>query len=41
LDRAFAQKDSALYRIKTAVYFDRIKEDPRYRAFLRKLKLPE
>jgi TolB-like protein len=41
LDRAYEQKDSLLYRIKFAPEFDKLHGDPRYRAFLRKMNLPE
>jgi adenylate cyclase len=41
LDRAFTQKDSDLYHIKSVLYFNSIREDPRYKAFLRKMDLPE
>ena len=41
LDRAYAQKDINLYYIKSEVLFDSLKPDPRYKAFLRKMNLPE
>jgi hypothetical protein len=41
LDRAYDQKDSLLYRIKFSPEFDRIHGDPRYKAFLKKMNLPE
>ena len=41
LDRAYAQKDSLLYRIKLAPEFDKLHGDPRYKAFLRKMNLPD
>jgi DNA-binding winged helix-turn-helix (wHTH) protein/TolB-like protein/Tfp pilus assembly protein PilF len=41
LDRAYAQKDPLLYRIKFATEFDRLHSDPRYKAFLGKMNLPE
>lgn len=41
LGRAFTQKDPALYDIKSSLYMNSIKEDPRYKAFLRKMQLPE
>jgi tetratricopeptide (TPR) repeat protein len=41
LDRAYDQKDSLLYRIKLSPEFDRIHGDPRYKAFLKKMNLPE
>lgn len=41
LDRAYAQKDEDLYLIKGNPLFRNVARDPRYAAFLRKLKLPE
>jgi TolB-like protein/DNA-binding winged helix-turn-helix (wHTH) protein len=41
LDRAYSQKDSLLYRIKFATEFDGLHGDPRYKAFLKKMNLPE
>jgi tetratricopeptide (TPR) repeat protein len=41
LDRAFTQKAPTLYRIKGDPYLKPLKGDPRYNAFLRKMKLPE
>jgi hypothetical protein len=41
LDIAFEQGSSYVYDIKMNSYFRRISDDPRFRAFLRKLKLPE
>jgi tetratricopeptide (TPR) repeat protein len=41
LDRAYEQKDSLLYRIKFATEFDGVHGDPRYKAFLHKMNLPE
>jgi TolB-like protein/DNA-binding winged helix-turn-helix (wHTH) protein/Flp pilus assembly protein TadD len=41
LDRAYEQKDQFLYRIKFAPEFDRLHDDPRYKAFLKKMNLPE
>jgi len=41
LERAYHQKDTALYLIKTDVFFARLKSDPRYAEFLRKMNLPE
>jgi len=41
LDRAYAQKDPLLYRVTYATEFDNLHGDPRYKAFLRKLNLPE
>jgi tetratricopeptide (TPR) repeat protein len=41
LERAYEQKDSLLYRIKIAPEFDKLHGDPRYKAFLKKMNLPE
>ena len=41
LDRAFAQKDSTLYLIKGDLLFRGLEADPRYKAFLRRMNLPE
>jgi TolB-like protein/predicted Zn-dependent protease len=41
LDRAYEQKDPLLYRIKVSPEFDKLHGDPRYKAFLRKMNLPE
>jgi tetratricopeptide (TPR) repeat protein len=41
LDIAFEQGSSYVYDIKMNSYFRRISDDPRYKTFLRKLKLPE
>jgi TolB-like protein/cytochrome c-type biogenesis protein CcmH/NrfG len=41
LDRAYAQKDPQLYRVKIASEFDRLHGDPRYKAFLKKMNLPD
>lgn len=41
LDRAYSQKDPELYEIKSDAFFTKLKGDPRYKAFLRKMKLPE
>jgi TolB-like protein len=41
LDRAYAQKDVNLYRIKSEVSFSTLIGDPRYKAFLKKMNLPE
>jgi predicted Zn-dependent protease len=40
LDRAYRQKDPALYTIKANPDFKSIEADPRYKAFLRKMNLP-
>ncbi len=41
LERAYAQKDSALYAIKGDPLLKNIEGDPRYKAFLKKMNLPE
>jgi TolB-like protein/DNA-binding winged helix-turn-helix (wHTH) protein/cytochrome c-type biogenesis protein CcmH/NrfG len=41
LDRAYDMHDSVLSDIKTDPDFNNLKSDPRYAAFLRKMKLPE
>jgi hypothetical protein len=41
LERAYKQRDGGLTEIKGDRLIDNIKGDPRYRALLRKLKLPE
>jgi TolB-like protein len=41
LERAFTQKDPTLWHIKSQPYFSSLKGDPRYKAFLRKMNLPE
>jgi TolB-like protein/DNA-binding winged helix-turn-helix (wHTH) protein len=41
LDRAYGQKDALLYRLKFSPEFDGVHGDPRYRAFLKKMNLPE
>jgi len=41
LDRAYAQKDEDLYIIKGNPLLGKVSHDPRYGAFLRKMKLPE
>jgi TolB-like protein/Tfp pilus assembly protein PilF len=41
LDRAYAQKDSELYLVKGDLRLKKLETDPRYKAFLRKMKLPE
>jgi TolB-like protein/Tfp pilus assembly protein PilF len=40
IDRAYAQKDSLLTRIKFSLEFDNLHDDPRYKAFLKKMNLP-
>jgi hypothetical protein len=41
LDRAFDQKDAELYWIKGDPLLKKLEADPRYKAFLRKMNLPE
>jgi TolB-like protein/Flp pilus assembly protein TadD len=41
LDRAYHQKDAGLYLIKQDGILKRLWSDPRYKAFLRKMNLPE
>jgi adenylate cyclase len=41
LERAYAQRDPLLYRIKFTTEFDKLHEDLRYKAFLKKMNLPE
>ncbi len=41
LERAYAQKDADLCEIKAEPAFAKIVRDPRYKAFLRKMNLPE
>jgi TolB-like protein/DNA-binding winged helix-turn-helix (wHTH) protein/Flp pilus assembly protein TadD len=41
LDRAYEQKDPPLYRIKVETEFDGLHGDPRYKAFLKRMNLPE
>jgi hypothetical protein len=41
LERAYAQKDSSLYTIKVEIPLKRLAADPRYKAFLKKMNLPE
>ena len=41
LERAYAQKDEDLYIIKSDPLYRNVARDPRYAAFLRKMKLPE
>jgi hypothetical protein len=40
LDRAYTKKDELEF-IKGDPMFERIEQDPRYKAFLRKMNLPE
>jgi TolB-like protein/tetratricopeptide (TPR) repeat protein len=41
LDRAYRQKDPDLYQIKCDPLLKNLRPDPRYKAFLRKMKLPD
>jgi tetratricopeptide (TPR) repeat protein len=41
LERAFTRRDKSLFRIKSEPYLNSLKGDPRYKAFLRKMKLPQ
>jgi TolB-like protein/DNA-binding winged helix-turn-helix (wHTH) protein len=41
LDRAYAQKDPLLSTIKYRTEFDKLHDDPRYKALLKKMNLPE
>ena len=41
LERAYQQKDAALMEITGEPLFKNLSDDPRYKAFLRKMKLPE
>jgi tetratricopeptide (TPR) repeat protein len=41
LDRAYAAKDPFLNRITYSLEFDKLHGDPRYKAFLKKMNLPE
>jgi tetratricopeptide (TPR) repeat protein len=41
LDRAYAQKDTLVGGIKYRTEFDKLHDDPRYKAFLKKTNLPE
>ena len=41
LDRAYQQKDSSLVEIVGEPLFGNLARDPRYKAFLRKMNLPE
>jgi adenylate cyclase len=41
LDRAYAQKDVGLYLVRGDILLRNIASDPRYKAFLRKMNLPE
>jgi TolB-like protein/Flp pilus assembly protein TadD len=41
LERAYAQRDAGLYYVKADPQLDSIAADPRFKAFLRKMNLPE
>jgi TolB-like protein len=41
LDRAFAQRDEDLFSVKGAPLLKNLEGDPRYKAFLRRMNLPE
>jgi TolB-like protein/DNA-binding winged helix-turn-helix (wHTH) protein/Flp pilus assembly protein TadD len=41
LERAYAPRDPLLYQIKFTPAFDKLHDDPRYKAILRKMNLPE
>jgi TolB-like protein len=41
LDRALARKEPLLWTIKSEPYLNSLKSDPRYKAFLKKMNLPE
>jgi tetratricopeptide (TPR) repeat protein len=41
LERAYRQKDTGLYFVKIDTFLARLKSDPRYGEFLRKMNLPE
>jgi tetratricopeptide (TPR) repeat protein len=41
LDRAFAQRDEDLFAVKGAPLLKNLEGDPRYKAFLRRMNLPE
>jgi TolB-like protein len=41
LDRAYVQKDAWLWQVKGDPLFKKLHGDPRYKAFLRKMNLPE
>jgi TolB-like protein/lipoprotein NlpI len=41
LERAYAQKDPWLFQIKFSWFMKNVETDPRYKAFLRKMNLPE
>jgi TolB-like protein/tetratricopeptide (TPR) repeat protein len=41
LERAYKQREQSFREIEGEVLFDRLADDPRYKAFLRKMNLPE
>jgi len=41
LDRAYMEKDALLYAMKFRTEFNGLHDDPRYKAFLKKMNLPE
>jgi tetratricopeptide (TPR) repeat protein len=41
LNRAYRQRDGAIYEIKTDWLLTKLRGDPRYKAFLRKMNLPD
>jgi hypothetical protein len=41
LERAYAKRDSDLYYVKGDPLLRNLESDPRYKAFLRKMNLPE
>jgi len=41
LERAYSQKDSGLYTIKSEIELKSLKSDPRFKALLKKMNLPE
>ncbi len=41
LERAYEQKDPSLLLLKSQLMFDKLEGDPRYKALLRKMNLPE
>lgn len=40
LERSFTHRDPGWYRIKGGLFLHPVRQDPRYKAFLRKMKLP-
>ena len=41
LDTAYTRKETALLLLKSQIMFDKLEGDPRYKAFLKKMNLPE